>query len=823
MKQVPCSLETHASRPGGEIFSGATASLTVGALADGVIEFRYEFERFPIDERIERAAALLYDGAREARKTPRITLSSVGSAATQTDPSATSDGKVRREMDENVPWLATIGDAEVEIERATGVVTVRRGGVRVHGGAIGSPDTVLPRYPVRVHGSAPLHVQGTFNFKLGPEDRFYGLGDKAGSPERRGRRFLMHNRDALGYRASFADPLYKSIPFLIRHDPAAGTWSGIAVTAPGVTTVDLGVESELYYSISLRNGPYRYVLILGDSYREILDRYTWLTGRPAFPPAFTFGFLGSSMDYTEPDDAPERVLQYLDTVEQLGIPCEGLYLSSGYYKSDAGYRHTFEWNTHKFSDPARFIGAIRERSYHISCNVKPGILTTHPRYRQFETKGCLIENADGSAYTEYYWGGDASFWDFSREGAREEWRRCLGESLFDLGVDGVWNDNNEYEIEDSSVPTSSTRSTMALEMCRASYEEMLEHDPERRPWVITRSGGMGIQRYARTWSGDNCSSWESLKFNTLMGFSFGLSGFPFFGHDVGGFYGPRPDAEQFLRWCQAAVFQPRFVIHSWKGDGEQTELWSYGELTQPLLSLVKQHYEFMPYTYSLAYAAHKSGEPLQRSPALEYPEDDALDAADTTYLYGPYLLVAPVVDRGRDSQRIRLPGSGWWYSSRDGGRYQGGSEIELPMPARGEIAGRVPYLIRAGSIVPRAPGASSLEHGWFEQLVIDLYPGAEARFELFEDDGESRLDLGRWSLLDLGLTAADSSATTRIVRFSARRLDENEWSAPRDGSITLTLPPGFRFATVETEERTFELTRGELLDGVDLEIVATEE
>jgi len=807
MKQVPADLTTYDVRtdPGGgqtHRFVGRTASLEVRAPAEGVFEFTYEFTRFPVDPRVGEAANLLYDENRDQPVAPELPRARRIAGAYKT-----------------AQWELPTEDITITVDEATGVIGVYRGEQRIHGGAIGSPDTVLPRYPLRVHGTPPLHVQGTFNFKLDPQDRFYGLGDKSGGPDRRGRRFLMHNRDALGYRASFADPLYKSIPFLLRYDPIAGSWSGLAVPAPGVTTVDLGVESELYYSISLRNGPYRYVLFLGDSYLDVLDRYTWLTGRPALPPAFSFGFLGSSMDYTEPHDAPQRVMRYINTVEELDIPCEGLYLSSGYYKSDDGYRHTFEWNTRKFHDPAAFIGEIRARGYHIACNVKPGILTSHPRYETFVDSGYLIENADRSAYTEYYWGGDASFWDFSRENALAQWRYDLRERLLDLGVDGVWNDNNEYEIEDSSVPASSTRSTMALRMCRASFEEMLERDRERRPWVITRSGGMGIQRYARTWSGDNVSSWESLRYNTLMSVSFGVSGLPFFGHDVGGFYGPRPEAEQFLRWCQAAVFQPRFVVHSWKGEGEQTELWSYGELTPVLRSLVLEHYEFMPYTYSLAYEAHRRGTPLHRSPAIEYPRDKALSVESASYLYGPYLLVTPVVEPGTDRSVVRLPRDDDWYDPRDGRRYCGGENVEIAMPLSGDAAGRMPYLVRAGAIVPRAPGVRSLQRGWFESLVIDLYPGRDTRFSLFEDDGFSRLELGRWSLCELVVEAADSDGR---FRFRSFRTDQNSWIAGgngRENGITLTLPPGFVFVEPDpgdSRRRTYHRT--ELLTGLSLDI-----
>lgn len=766
MKRAPHSLELLQQEKGLISLRGPDAGLGIRRLGSGSYEVRYDFFAYPVAERIEEAAALHYD--------PSFT------------PEERSFDPVRDQE-----GLLRLGDGEYEIsvDRANGTLSLSRGELLLHGGAIGSSDTVLPRFPLRVHGRSPDQVRGTFNFALAPEDQFFGLGDKGGDIDRRNRRFLMHNRDALGYRGSFADPLYKSIPFVMKWNPKNRSWIGLAVAAPDVISADFGVESQYYYSFSLRNGPFRYLLFAGETYREVLDKYTAATGRPALPPAFTFGFLGSSMDYSEPDDAEDRILAYLKRIEEEGIPCEGIYLSSGYYKAENGHRHTFVWNDKKFPDARAFLEGLRARGYHIALNIKPGILIDHPRYSEYAAAGSLVGDGEGKPYTEFYWGENASFWEFGTPAGRERWAEELDREILSKGADGIWNDNNEYEIEDSTVPAYSSRSTYALRMSKVSYDAALRRDPERRPWIVSRSGGIGIQRYARTWSGDNASTYESLRFNLLQGSSLGLSGIPFFGHDVGGFFGDRPDAGQFLRWCQAAVFQPRFVIHSWNSDAAPTELWSYPTILTSLKALVGQHYEFMPYTYSEAYRAHRSGLPIQRPLCLEFPDDD-IPSDTPAYLYGDAILVLPGTEAEERAVAIKLPAGEWFDPDRR--RFIEGGGIESFDLAEDHVR----YLIRSGAIIPRTEDTSrGCDRGWYPGLILDLYPGRdEYEYQLFEDDGISSLDLGRYRTVQLSLAPLGEGCW----KFRCRISSTTAW-APEDAerTVTLGLPPGYRFDGAE--------------------------
>ncbi|MBN2860128.1 MAG: glycoside hydrolase [Sphaerochaetaceae bacterium] len=778
IKRAPASL-TYVHRentPKGELnFSGESATLRIRSLFQSIYEVRYDFTAYPVQPDIEEASAILYDSSFQSTPQP-FTV---------------------REDGENV--IAEDGDVTLTVDTITGTLSMDRDGIRIHGGAIGTSDTVVPRYPIRVHGAPPRHVQGQFNFPLEEGDRFFGLGDKGGDPDRRGRRFLLNSRDALGYRGQINDPLYKSIPFIIKWNHISGTWVGIAIMASDVSHADFGVESPYFYSFGLRNGPYRYILITGTSYAQILDGYTRLTGRPAFPPAFTFGFLGSSMDYVEPADAQQRVDAYFRTIEEKKIPCEGIYLSSGYYKAQNGHRHTFIWNREKFPDPDSFISNIRDRGYHVACNIKPGILVDHPRYQQFAQEGNLICDADGLPYSEFYWGLNASLWDFSSPEATRRWKDELEDFLLKVNVDGIWNDNNEYEIEDSSVPAYPYRSTMALRMAQASYERLMEREPDRRPWVITRSGGIGIQRYARTWSGDNRSDWDSLRVNLLMGSSMGLSGLPYFGHDIGGFFGEQPDALQFLFWCQSAVFQPRFVIHSWNPHGEPTELWSYPELFESYLALVHQHYEFLPYTYAEAYRAHTSGIPLQRLLCLEYPEDHELCSTDSAYQYGDAILVLPIVTEGVDKVQQHLPKDTFWYDPDQEKLISGGGVFTSTVSDR-----RARYLVKAPSAVIRSGERYSQFNGWVEHPVLDIYPpsqqnkgeGSVYSSEIFEDDGESILTHHNYRVIRVRLIRVEKDQYT----LELRRTDGGMWVPPStDRMLTLQIPDGFAF---EDEKRT---------------------
>ena len=663
-------------------------------------------------------------------------------------------------------FLISCRDTVVSIERKYGLIEISYKGIVQHGGNLGTADTVIPDYQVRCLTSGGNNTYtGRFNFPLDEKDEFYGLGDKTGYPNRRGRRFSMFNRDSLGYDASNSDPLYKSIPFFIKINHFKGVSCGLFFDHPEVNTIDLGRESPFYYSIETNGRLFSYITLLGDTYKDLLFRYYQVTGFPYLPPLFSFGFFGSSMNYTEPFDAEMRILTYFSTIEKYEIPCEGMYVSSGYLKASDGKRYSFLWNTKKFPDYKSFLRDLAARGYNLCMNIKPGILTTHPWYTKLKEKGYFISDERGEPYTEFFWGGDASLIDFSNQEAVTWWKSELKEQYIDHGCTGIWNDNNEFEIEDKALRAFPVRSIYPLKMAEASYEVFKEKSPHIRPWIYSRSGTAGLQRYARTWSGDNVSDWKTLKYNQYMSVGFGLSGIPYYGHDLGGFFGEFPEEELLIRSCQSAVFQGRFVIHSWRENGNPTEPWSYQSALHVIRELIREHYRFIPYIYNTAIQTSITGSPMDRSLKLEFPHDEALTGEEGPMMFGDSILKVLVTEKECSEITIYLPKNHTWYLRETGIAYEGGTKVSIPTP----IDDTSIWLAKAGCAIATTTDRNHLTTGFFSCLDFIIFPsdGDVKVTRYIEDDGKTELFKGEYTVWEISV----SDSTVSIEKLETTTND----------------------------------------------------
>ena len=236
-------------------------------------------------------------------------------------------------------------------------------------------------------------------------------------------------------------------------------------------------------------------------------------------------------------------------------------------------------------------------------------------------------------------------------------------------------------------------------MTRASIEAQRDHDPATRPYLISRSGCPGIQRYAQTWSGDNRTNWTTLKYNIPMGLGMSLSGLYNVGHDVGGFAGDRPDPELFVRWVQNGIFHPRFTIHSWNDDATVNEPWMYPAVTRHIRNAIRLRYTLLPYLYTLLYKSVTEDEPMLRPTFLDHEHDARCFEPTDDFFLGRDLLVASVVEEGATERRIYLPDNGaGFYDFWSGTHYAGGQEITVPVTLES-----IPLFVRAGTVLPLAP------------------------------------------------------------------------------------------------------------------------
>ena len=609
--------------------------------------------------------------------------------------------------------------------------------------------------------------------EISPEDCFYGFGEKSGSFNKAQKFMSMSPKDAMGYNPRETDSLYKHIPFYIKLNRGTRKAVGYFYHNTCECDFDMGREKSNYWKPHSRyrtdGGDIDLFLIAGPSVRQVVERYTDLTGKSAMLPRYALGYLGSSMYYPELDnDCDDAILDFIDTTREEKIPVDGFQLSSGYctVETDKGIKRcVFTWNKKRFKDPREFFAQMEKRGVTVSPNVKPGILLIHPKLDEMKAKGMFIKASDSDEPgIGTWWGGKGVFADFTNPSTRTYWKEMLKENVLEYGTSSVWNDNCEYDslvdkdcrcdFEGKGGTIGQLKSVMSNIMCHITDEAIHETFTNTRPYIVCRSGHCGIQRYAQTWAGDNLTCWDSLKYNiaTILGMS--LSGVANQGCDIGGFYGPSPEAELMVRWIQNGIFQPRFSIHSTNTDNTVTEPWMYGDCTDYIREAIGLRYQLSPYLYSLMERAHETGLPIMEPMCSAFQKDVKCYEEGVDFMLGDSLLVANVVEKGAVSRKVYLPEGETFYDFYTRSAYEGGRTVELPVDL-----GSIPLFVRSGAIIPMAEDRlDNLKTQQAEHIRILCAADRDGRFELYEDDGIS-MDYEKGGCLKTSITMTAGERT----------------------------------------------------------------
>lgn len=558
----------------------------------------------------------------------------------------------------------------------------------------------------------------------------FGLGDKGGLLNKSGRAFRIETTDCMGYDAEKSDPLYKHIPFYICEN-SVGCY-GIFYDTADTSYMDFGKEINNYYPaykyFETEDNCLVYYVFFGTKL-EILQQFSRLCGKQAFPPKWSFDYCASTMAYTDAPDSQKQMYDFLGKLEEYNLPCSGFYLSSG-YTSIGNRRYVFNWNYDKFPNPKDFIKKFADRGIQIIPNIKPAFLDSHPLYNEIAEKGYFVKNPDGTPFVTEFWDGLGSYIDFTNPDAFEYWNKKVGETLLNFGITSTWNDNNEFDIRDceaiaegfgkGNIKASRIRPILTYLMVASSYKAQLEHRPDLRPFLSTRSGNIAIRRLAQTWSGDNRTCFEDLRYCHNIGLTMSVSGLYFYGHDLGGFHGEMPSRELLLRWLQHGIFEPRFTIHSWNEDGSATMPWSYPDIMPSVKKLFSQRKALIPYLYSCAYNAVENEIPIN-APVLLYYDDKELYSQNDCMMVGRDILVPFIFDEGKNSTEVYLPKRDNWYFN--GNAYTGGQRVKITVSLTEEM----PYFAKAGSVIPMGD----------IETVFTVYPIDKGVFQstFFTDDG----------------------------------------------------------------------------------------
>ncbi len=567
-------------------------------------------------------------------------------------------------------------------------------------------------------------------------ERYFGCGERTSGLDKTGSYQLFWNVDPpIGHTASFNN-LYASVPFVFSMQ--SGKAHGLFFDNTHRVEFDLANldEGRSYYGAE--GGDIVYYVLCGPGPREVLGRYTELTGRVPMPPLWSLGNQQCRYSYMD----AEEVRDVARNFRERDIPCDVIYLDIHYMD---GYR-VFTWNEERFPEPERLISELKEQGFHVVTIVDPGVKIdeTYPTYVEGRERDLFCKTLEGEEYHNVVWPGMCAFPDFTNSDTREWWgdnHRALTEK----GVAGIWCDMNEPSL---FVPRQSTmpgdvvhpgdgdpkfhaqiHNTYGSLMARAAREGLLRLRPDERPFVITRSGYAGLQRHALQWTGDNSSWWEHLWMSMPQLQNLGLSGVAWAGVDIGGFWGDT-NGELLARWTEFGVFQPFCRNHTAIGTRRQ-EPWAFGEAVESVCrKMLKLRQRLLPYLYSLFEECHRTGAPVLRPLLFEYPDDETTYAADDEFLSGDALLVAPITRPGIEHRHVYLP-RGTWFHYWSGERFDGPAHVLAHAPL-GEPA----IYVKANTPIPMGPDASHTGEP-VDPLTLLLYP-AEGVDEttLYEDAGD---------------------------------------------------------------------------------------
>ncbi|RFU80381.1 neutral alpha-glucosidase ab [Trichoderma arundinaceum] len=715
-----------------------------------------------------------------------------------------------------------------------------------------------PLVSISIEGSnnGPLHEdlpnrsyvvdgEGIAHYSRYNRDTLYvGLGEKAAPMNLAGRKFELSATDSFGYDVYRTDPLYKNIPLLINATPNGC----VALFSTSYTRGSYSIGAEMdgmwgRYKVYRQDyGGLEEYIIVGKTLKDIVTTYADLAGYPLLVPRWAFGYLSGGMKYSMLDDPPasEALLDLARKMKEQDIPCSAYQMSSGYTVAEKPpkTRNVFTWNRHRFSDPEGFIKEYHKLGMRLIANVKPYVIASHPEYEKLKAANALFidPHTKKTAVTRLWSAGggesaEGGHIDFTSEAGFKWWYEGV-KKLRQEGIDCIWNDNNEYTVTDDGWICALDEPSLAVRddvkdrpqiglwgrslhtelHGKASHDALVDVDPDARPFVLTRSATAGTMRYAcSSWSGDNTTSWASMKGANALALNAGMSLLQCYGHDIGGFEGPQPSPELLLRWVQLGTYSQRFAINCFKtinenNIGDVIEPWMYPEITHLVRKAIKRRYAMIPYIYSLMLESHKTAVPPQRWTGWGYEVDPEVWTApvtegETQYWLGDSLLIGGVYEPGATQARVYLPKS----SDEDEGY------INLKAPYQYLEAGQwatidaewhgagIPVLAKVGTAIPVGRDVQVLSPGEKENVAdlplddyraVEIFPPREGSSPKwhetvwYEDDGVSAVAKNKISKYSI---AYSLEGPTIKVRFS--RDETSGYVAPWK-TLVVVLPPG---------------------------------
>lgn len=591
----------------------------------------------------------------------------------------------------------------------------------------------------------PYWIDGTLvktTKTLRDDEHFLGLGEKAGTLDRRGKLYTMWNSDKPCY-SEIEDPLYKSIPFFMSNYNY-----GIFLDNTFKTKFDFGKEVKNELSFSAPAGAFIYYFFYGSDYKEIIKSYTRLTGQPIMPPKWALGWSQSRGMLTNENLTREIATEY----RKRGIPCDIIYQDIGWVEG----LQNFNWHNDRYSDPKKMLSDLETQGFKVIVSQDPVIShATKSQWKEANDKGYLVlDDRTELAYDmPWPWGGNAGVVDFTKPEVADWWGNLQQKPLKD-GIKGFWTDMGEpaWSNEESTDRLhmkhylgmhEEIHNVYGLTWDKVVTEQFEKHNPNQRVFQMTRAAYSGLQRYTFGWSGDSgngedvTDGWENLANQIPLGLSAGMGLIPFWTTDISGYCGDITSYEEFaelyVRWLQFGIFNPLSRAHH-EGNNA-VEPWLFGEKAEHLAKqAIELKYQLIPYIYTYAREAYETGIPILRALPIEFPKDEKAIEINDQFFFGEKLLVAPVVQENVSSRKVYLPKGIWVDFNNPTKTYTGPVTLDYSVSLE-----TIPMFVKEGAIIPKMPVMNYI--GEIENVaqIFEIFPSKtkESTFELYEDDGTS--------------------------------------------------------------------------------------
>jgi alpha-D-xyloside xylohydrolase len=572
------------------------------------------------------------------------------------------------------------------------------------------------------------------------DEHYYGLGENQEG-------FLDHRGHAVHCWQDYTAPAAPSscVPFLLTNKGYGLVWDN-----PSKTTIEPGFNEQTRW-ISEVGDRVSFFMIAGSTDDEIYSGYRLLTGPTPLLPKAAYGYIQCKQRYQSQDELLSVAKGYRDR----HLPADVLVVDWFYYTKMG----QMDLDPKFWPDPAAMNKQLHHMGFETMISVWPRFVPDDRYYAELLQKGWFIHVADGTPINGLPYDRAGSDIDTTNPDAAAWYWKTIHSNILSKGFDSLWADETEPDLPPNGAyfhigPGTRFFNVYPLFHTGALYEGFRKDEPDRRALILSRDAYLGVQRNGTiVWSSDIYPTWDTLRRQIPTGLNFAASGITYWSNDTGGWqYLPKEhhpahpplldpsDAranvgdyddypELYTRWFQYATFLPIMRTH---GSRLANEVWSYGKQAEPILEkYLRLRYQLMPYIYSLGFKTWLTGAPFLRALPLDFPDDPKVVDLRDEYMFGPAFLVAPITEQGATSRKVYLPAGSDWYNYWTSERVHGGETIRVEAPIE-----TIPLFVRAGSIVPLgAPVESTHQSQAIERVRV--YPGADADFTLFSDDGRS--------------------------------------------------------------------------------------